>query len=212
VAPDRVISTVDPEARHGHKTQSRSFDGYKGPIAIDPDSEIITATEVTAGNVADGTVVETLIGAELEEAQSSDSTAAVDEIYGDASYGTADLVEKIEAAGVEANVKVQAASPPRVGLYSQDAFKVDAKEGTARCPAGTVVKLRGLSDGTSVAEFSPSCSTCSLRVECTTSVSGRALKIHSKHETLVRSRNRTSHAAQARWPPRSGERSRKGSP
>ena len=38
VARDRIISTVDPEARHGHKTQSRHFDGYKGHIAIDPDS------------------------------------------------------------------------------------------------------------------------------------------------------------------------------
>jgi len=54
VAKDRVISTVDPEARHGHKTSARGFDGYKGHISIDPDSEIITATEVTAGNVADG--------------------------------------------------------------------------------------------------------------------------------------------------------------
>ena len=44
VAEDRVISTVDPEARHGHKTAARGFDGYKGHIAIDPDSEIITAT------------------------------------------------------------------------------------------------------------------------------------------------------------------------
>ncbi len=50
VAADRVISTVDPEARHGHKTASRGFDGYKGHIAVDPDSEIITTTEVTAGN------------------------------------------------------------------------------------------------------------------------------------------------------------------
>ena len=44
VAKDRVISTVDPQARHGHKTNHRGFDGYKGHIAIDPDSEIITAT------------------------------------------------------------------------------------------------------------------------------------------------------------------------
>lgn len=58
VAPDRIISTVDPEARHGHKTSARGFDGYKGHIAIDPDSEIITATAVTAGNVADGRVAE----------------------------------------------------------------------------------------------------------------------------------------------------------
>src|SRR6266566_3503244 len=44
VAPDRVISTVDPDARHGHKTSARGFDGYKGHVAADPDSEIITAT------------------------------------------------------------------------------------------------------------------------------------------------------------------------
>ncbi|MEV1070299.1 transposase, partial [Streptomyces sp. NPDC050263] len=53
VARDRVISTVDPEARHGHKTVNRSFDGYKGHVAEDPDSEIVTATAVTAGNVGD---------------------------------------------------------------------------------------------------------------------------------------------------------------
>ena len=53
VAKDRVISTVDPEARHGHKTAARGFDGYKGHVGIDPDSEIITATAVTAGNAGD---------------------------------------------------------------------------------------------------------------------------------------------------------------
>ena len=40
VAPDRVISTVDPETRHGHKTSAKGFDGYKGHAAIDPDSEL----------------------------------------------------------------------------------------------------------------------------------------------------------------------------
>jgi hypothetical protein len=52
VAKDRVISTVDPEARHGHKTKAHSFEGYKGHVATDPDSEIITATTVTAANNA----------------------------------------------------------------------------------------------------------------------------------------------------------------
>jgi hypothetical protein len=189
VTPDRVISTVDPEARHGHKTQSRGFDGYKGHVAIDPDSEIITATEVTAGNVADGAAAETLIGEELADAKKADAQAEV-EIYGDASYGTADLVEKIEAAGAEANVKVQAASPPRVGLYSQDDFKIDTQAGTARCPAGALVKLRVLADGAAVADFSASCATCPQRAQCTTSVSGRELRIHPKHGTLARSRAR----------------------
>jgi hypothetical protein len=61
VAKDRVISTVDPETRHGHKTSARGFDGCKGHVAIDPDSEIITATEVTPGNAADGSVAESLL-------------------------------------------------------------------------------------------------------------------------------------------------------
>src|SRR3546814_728065 len=61
VAKDRVISTVDPDARHGHKTSARGFDGYKGHIAEDPDSEIIPDTTVTPGNAGDGTVAETLI-------------------------------------------------------------------------------------------------------------------------------------------------------
>ena len=56
VAKDRVISTVDPDARHGHKTAARGFDGYKGHVAIDPDSEVIMATAVTAGNAADAAV------------------------------------------------------------------------------------------------------------------------------------------------------------
>ena len=85
VAPNRVISTVDPETRHGHKTAARGFDGYKGHIAIDPDSEIITATDVTPGNVADGNATEALLSDVLPpmdkatgESHQSDARAATD--------------------------------------------------------------------------------------------------------------------------------------
>jgi len=61
VAKDRIISTVDPETRHGHKTAARGFDGYKGHLAIDPDSEIITETVVTPGNQGDASAAETLV-------------------------------------------------------------------------------------------------------------------------------------------------------
>jgi hypothetical protein len=61
VAPDRVISTVDPESRHGHKTQARGFDGYKGHVAIDPDSEIITAAEVGTANKGDAEMLPKLL-------------------------------------------------------------------------------------------------------------------------------------------------------
>lgn len=61
VAKDRIISTVDPDARHGHKTSARGFDGYKGHVAVDPDSEIVTDSVVSAGNVGDAAVAEDLI-------------------------------------------------------------------------------------------------------------------------------------------------------
>src|SRR3954467_2832038 len=90
VASDRIISTVDPEARHGHKTAAPGFDGYKAHVSIDPDSEIIVATEVTAGNVGDAVPAAAMLEEVLEMAKSAPADAPV-EIYGDSSYGTAGL-------------------------------------------------------------------------------------------------------------------------
>src|SRR5450759_1990829 len=67
VALDRVISTVDPQARHGHKTSAHRFDGYKGHIAIDPDAEVITATAVTAGNTGDAASAVGLLAADVSD-------------------------------------------------------------------------------------------------------------------------------------------------
>ena len=66
VAKDRIISTVDPDARHGHKTSARGFDGYKGHVAVDPDSELITATTVSAGNAGDASAAGELLADELD--------------------------------------------------------------------------------------------------------------------------------------------------
>ena len=77
VAKDRVISTVDPEARHGHKTAARGFDGYKGHVAMDPDSEIVTDTTVSAGNDGDASVAADLID-DLVADEAGDSTVADD--------------------------------------------------------------------------------------------------------------------------------------
>lgn len=65
VARDRIISTVDPEARHGHKTSARGFDGYKGHVAVDPDAELITATAVTQGNAGDAAAAADLLATDL---------------------------------------------------------------------------------------------------------------------------------------------------
>jgi len=78
VAKDRVISTVDPQARHGHKTAARGFDGYKGHVAIDPDSEIITATTVTPGNAGDAGAATDLIADLLTDTPTTGDPATVD--------------------------------------------------------------------------------------------------------------------------------------
>ena len=193
VAPDRVISTVDPEARHGHKTASRGFDGYKGHIAVDAESEIITATDVTAGNAGDASAADALLADVLTSTDNAvpseaDNTEKL-EVYGDASYGTADLVEKLEDAGIEPNVKVQPPSA-REGLFSQDDFQIDTNTDEVCCPAGVRVSLQMVKDGSRVAEFGENCADCPQRSQCTTSKSGRTVRLHPKHATLDRHRKR----------------------
>jgi hypothetical protein len=120
VARDRVISTVDPEARHGHKTSARGFDGYKGHIAIDPDSEIITDTAVAAANAGDAASAEDLLAADLPKpapdgenkddtgpASGADAQVANNATHpdadadaaGDADAGAADAAGDVQVAG-----------------------------------------------------------------------------------------------------------------
>ena len=61
VARDRIISTVDPQARHGHKSRARTFDGYKAHLGVDPDDELITNVAVTSANTPDRDVVDDLL-------------------------------------------------------------------------------------------------------------------------------------------------------
>jgi hypothetical protein len=54
VAPDRVISTVDPQARHARKTSAERRDGYKAHIAAEPESGLVTECALAAANLPDG--------------------------------------------------------------------------------------------------------------------------------------------------------------
>ena len=47
VAPDRVISTVDREARHTRKSKSKRRDGFRGHVAAEPETGLITDCEMT---------------------------------------------------------------------------------------------------------------------------------------------------------------------
>ena len=61
VARDRVISTVDPEARHSRKSSQGHFNGYKAHVAVDPETEFISEIHVAPANVSDGAVAPDLL-------------------------------------------------------------------------------------------------------------------------------------------------------
>jgi Transposase DDE domain/Transposase domain (DUF772) len=190
VAADRVISTVDPEARHGHKTVRRSFDGYKGHVAEDPDSEIITATAVTPGNAGDAEPAAELL-ADLLQAGAPEELAdrAQAEVYGDAAYGTGSLLAELDSAGVQVMVKVQAANAPG-GRFSKDAFTIDLEAGQVTCPNQVSAPLRPRPDGGGAAYFGTACAACPLTALCTTAKNGRVITLGPHEEHLARGRAR----------------------
>jgi Transposase domain (DUF772) len=64
VARDRVISTVDPQARHARKTSAARRDGYRGHIAAEPETGLVTECALTAASAPDGPTGVELLAAE----------------------------------------------------------------------------------------------------------------------------------------------------
>jgi hypothetical protein len=198
VAKDRIISTVDPDARHGHKTAARGFDGYKGHVAVDPESEIITATAVTAGNLGDAAAAEQLLADELPDPDPAvdPDPAAEDErlvVYGDSAYGAGALLATLERSDAEIMCKVQPPSAP-AGRFAKDEFAIDLQAGTVTCPAGQTTALRTLQDGR-IAHFGTACAGCPLAERCTASPSGRTIRVGVHEAQLQRARQRQTDAA-----------------
>jgi hypothetical protein len=200
VAPDRVVSTVDPQARHGHKTKARGFDGYKGHVALDPDSEIVTATTVTSGNSGDAEMAEGLLSdilaseAEAEaEAEAGNGHGDGDgaAVYGDAAYGAGELLERLDNAEIHNGLKVQ---PPAAvkGHFPKDRFTIDLDNQTVTCPAGVTapIRARGGKRHAGHATFGAACATCPLVTQCTTAADGRTITIGHHEASLVAARAR----------------------
>ena len=215
VAKDRIISTVDPQARHGHKTSARGFDGYKGHVGIDPDAELITATAVTPGNTGDADVAAGLLAGDLPgvaepaagderagpcagepEAAAAQGGAPVagpgrepPAVYGDAAYGTGELLDALEQAGADIYCKVQPPVAPG-GRFTKDAFSIDLAAGSVTCPAGQAAPLRPFGDGGRIARFGAACAGCPLAARCTTARDGRSIYAGPYEEQLARARAR----------------------
>jgi hypothetical protein len=203
VAADRVISVVDPDARHGHKTSARGFDGYKGHVSVDPDSELVTATTTTAGNVGDAAAAPQLLAELIDQvdgdppAPTAASAAAggppAPTVYGDSAYGTGPLLASLHAAGIDPRVKIQAAVAPG-GHFTKDQFQLDLAAGIVTCPAQRVAPIvynpnpRHRHHGQ--ASFGPACGSCPLRGQCTSAQAGRTVTITAYQHELAAARAR----------------------
>ena len=212
VAKDRVISTVDPEARHGHKTSARGFDGYKGHVAVDPDSEIITETAVTAGNAGDASVaidlIEDLVDAHRTADEStsakvdhagpdSDPESATDDdedskrptVYGDSAYGTGEFLNHLSEENIDSSCKTMVPRN-RNGLFPKGDFNIDLDTETVTCPAGVTTPIRRHANGKALAFFADACTDCPLRAECTQASRGRRITIGPHERRLAEARHR----------------------
>jgi Transposase DDE domain/Transposase domain (DUF772) len=205
VAKNRIISTVDPDARHGHKTSARGFDGYKGHVAVDPDSELILASTVTAGNAGDAAAAAELLAEDLANSDEQpaegpvagplDERPAADRepserlsVYGDCAYGSGELLRRLEQADAEINCKVQPPVAPG-GRFAKDKFQIDLDAGTVTCPAGHTVTLKPAGAG-QIAHFAQTCAGCPLAARCTSSKQGRSIYLGPYEAQLARARHR----------------------
>jgi hypothetical protein len=183
VAPERVISTVDPEARHAHKSRARHQDGYKAHVKVEPDTGLITGCALTPA--AGPQHSDAAVGIELL-AEEPDPI----EVLADSAYGTGELLAAAAAGGHTAIIKPWPLRPAVDGGFTLDDFTVDEAAGTVTCPNGLTTRITH----TRTANFGTRCRDCPLRARCTSSARGRKLALHP-HDALQR-----AHRARAQDP------------
>jgi hypothetical protein len=179
VATDRVISVVDPQARHAHKTVHRRQDGFKAHLSVEPETGIATGCELTkaAGvEAADGAV-----GVRLLAADDTLSEGRGVQVLADSAYGTGDCLAAIVGAGQVPLVKPWPIKAAVAGGFTADDFTVDEAAGTVRCPNGLTRRI----SRTRIVTFGAGCRGCPLRDRCTTSAKGRSFTLH-EHDALMR--------------------------
>ena len=177
VAPDRVISVVDPDSRHMHKSVSTYRDGYKAHVAVEPDTGLITATALTPANAGDGPTGIELLADEEPGLQ----------VLADSAYGSGEVRCALDAAGHTAAIKaIPLRRNPKLEAdqFNRDDFVINHTARTATCPRGVTVAITR----SGAATFGAKCRGCDLRSRCTSAASGRSLTIKSYDAELVAAR------------------------
>jgi IS5 family transposase len=181
VAPDRVISTVDPDTRHVHKSWSRRQDGFKAHLAVEPDTGIITDCVLTKAAGADNH--EAPVGLQLLAGEDQPVTVLADSAYGSGEF-RAELAER----GHIDRVKPAPTRSAVAGGFTVDDFTVDHANRTATCPNGLIRPI----SRTGYVTFGAACATCPLRARCTRSRKGKSLKIRP-HDARQRAARQAAH-------------------
>ncbi|MDW3215471.1 MAG: IS1182 family transposase [Ilumatobacteraceae bacterium] len=182
VAKHRVISTVDPETRHMHKSRSSYRDGYKAHIAVEPSTGLITACDLTPANTGDGPTGIALL---------ADEPAGLD-VLADSAYGSGDSLARLDDAQHRILIKPwPLARNPNLGddQFSRDDFTIDYTARTVTCPNGVTTHITN--SGT--ATFKAKCRSCPVRSRCTSAAAGKTFLVsqHDQHLAANRARWRT---------------------
>jgi len=188
----RIISTVDPEMRHGRKSQHQRFDGYKlSAAATNTPEPLITAIEVAPASEQDGPQTPALIDSQPPERRPS-------RVLGDTAYGNGPVRAALTERGVDVLAPVPEA-PLREGRLDKRDFTIDMKAGTVRCPAGQLAPIRTEPSGNRRASFAKAtCDACALREHCVGSTRGRrAILLAPEEELLIAARQALEDAVTA---------------
>lgn len=175
VAKNRTISLSDPEMRHGRKSKTKLFNGYKRHIAI--SNNLILATAVVPANAQ-----EHQAAAGLLEVVAQHGPIAVVDI--DRGYLASDVIAELHDQGVVINSKPWV--PRNKGRFTKLDFVIDARRRTVTCPNGKTAHAVDSGKATFAVE---DCRTCKLKPRCTTSKS-RSVALHPNEGMLIELRRR----------------------
>jgi Transposase DDE domain/Transposase domain (DUF772) len=179
VARDRRISVEDGDMRHGRKTRSVLFDGYKRHVLRDLDSGLVVAAGITPANAPEASVTPG-ITAGLDAAG-----LRLAELHIDRAYLASELVRD-RSPGLAIYCKAWRVRNTG-GRYPKTSFALDFTTRQLTCPAGVTMAFQ---PGTTVHFPKHTCAACPLRARCTTSSNGRSVAIHPDEPLLAELRER----------------------
>jgi transposase len=179
VAKDRRISIEDSQMRHGRKSRSVLFDGYKRHVLRDLDTGLIPAVGITAANLPEAAVTD---GITADLAAAGRQLA---ELHIDRAYLSSALVRD-RGPGLVIFCKAWRVRNTG-GRFAKDQFTLDFTAGQLTCPAGTSMPFE---PGKTVRFPKGTCAACPLRQRCTSSPAGRSVSIHPDEALLTELRRR----------------------